>query len=192
MKITINTDVLRKYNLSLGQFIVLLSSYYDIVYPKIQKELVEKGFAEKNLFEDYPLIISDNTKKLVTRIIVESDERVQNCAIHDFDALAEELQNCFPEGIKAGKTYSWRGEKEDIIQKLQTLVTRYNFVFTEEEAINAVKEYVASFQSPYTYMHTLKNFLLFVKKENGKFEMESLFMSIIENNREKQNENDVQ
>jgi hypothetical protein len=32
------------------------------------------------------------------------------------------------------------------------------------------------------------NFILYTKKENGKYEMESLFMTIIENNRE-QNEN---
>ena len=50
--------------------------------------------------------------------------------------------------------------------------------------MQAVDEYVSSFKPPYTYMHTLQNFILYTKKENGKYEMESLFMTIIENNRE--------
>ena len=59
----------------------------------------------------------------------------------------------------------------------------------EEEAIEAVRDYVASFKAPYTHMHTLKNFILYTKKnEEGDYEMESIFMTIIENNREKADE----
>lgn len=184
MKIPIDTDVLKKYNLSLEQFIILLSSYCNIDYQKVQKELDEKGLIERNLFSDFPPIISNNTRDLIAKIIVESDSKIQNCGIKDFEALAESLQEIYPDGIKAGKTYSWRGDIEDIAQRLRTLVAKYDFTFTLEEAIDATEEYVSSFQPPYTYMHTLRNFLLFSKTDgDGHYEMESQFMTIIENNR---------
>ena len=190
MKLSVNTNVLKKYNLSLGHFLVLLTSYYGIDCNKIQEELMEMGIAEKNLFNEFPPIISDNTKNLIAKILVESDDKLQSCPIKDFEALAETLQQFFPEGKKPGKTYSWRGTVEEIAQKLRTLVVRYDFSFTLSEAMEAVDEYVSSFTHPYTYMHTLRNFLLYTKKENGKYEMESQFMSIIENNRE--NNRDVE
>lgn len=180
MKIPINTNVLKKYDLSLEQFLVLLSGYFNLDYRKIHGELEEKKLIDRNLFSEFPPVLSDNTKNLVAKIIVESDDRLLNCPIKDFEALAENLQACYPDGIKPGKTYSWRGDVETIAQKLRTLVARFDFDFTEEEAISAVKEYVSSFQPPYTYMHSLRNFLLYTKCEP-----ESLFMTIIENNRDK-------
>lgn len=178
MRITIDTEILRKHNLSLGQFIILLTSYCSLDCQKIKEELIEKGFAERNLFQEFPPIISDNIKNLIAKILVESDEKLKNCPIKDFEALAVSLQNIYPDGIKPGKTYSWRGTVDVIAQKLRTLVATYNFSFTEEEAINATKEYVSSFKPPYTYMHTLRNFLLY-----NKADIESIFMTIIENNR---------
>ena len=188
MKITINTDVLKKYNLSLGQYLVLLSSYHNLDCQKIQNELVDIGLAERDLFKEFPPVLSDNTKNLIAKIMVESDDRAVQSGI-DFDELAKHLQGFYPDGVKPGKTYPWRGDTEEIAQKLRTLVVKYNFPFTAEEAIRAVEEYVAGFKAPYTYMHTLKNFILYTKKENGKYEMESLFMTIIENNRENENSN---
>ena len=184
MKITINTDILKRHGLSLGEFLVLLISHYGESYTDAYDSLVNKGLADKNLFKEFNPVLSDNTKNLVARILLESDEKVINCGI-DIDALAEKLQQVYPNGIKAGKTYLWRGDKDEIAQKLRILIAKYDFQFTEEEAIAATKEYVESFHSPYQYMHTLKNFLLFTKKlAQGHYEMESQFMTIIENNRE--------
>ena len=189
MKITINTDVLKKYNLSLEQYIVLLVSYYGIDCQKVYDDLVKEGLVEKNLFHDFPPIISDNIKNLVAKIMVESDDKVTNCPIKDFEGLAKVLQSLYPYGVKTGKTYSWRGDTDVIAQKLRTLIAKYNFTFTKEEAVDAVTEYVNSFQFPYTYMNTLRNFLLYTKRDDsGIIDVESQFMSIIENNRDK-NEN---
>lgn len=185
MRITLDTEVLRKYNLSLGQFIVLLTSYYALDCQRIQDDLVNLKLVERNLFKEFPPVLSDNTKNLIAKIIIESNEKIKNSCIKDFENLAIKLQGIFPSGIKSGKTYSWRGDTDDIAQKLRTLIVTHDFPFTEEEAVNAAKEYVSSFSSPFTYMHTLRNFLLYTKKENGVYTMESQFMSIIENNREK-------
>lgn len=183
MKITINTEVLKRYKLSLGEFLVLLLSHYKQDYISSYDSLVNKGLAEKDLFKEFSPVLSDNTKNLVARILIESDDKAINCGL-DIEGLAKKLQELYPDGIKAGKTYKWRGELDEITFKLLTLIVRYDFLFTEEEAIAAVKEYVSSFQAPYQYMHTLKNFLLYVSKEaSGHYEVESMFMTIIENNR---------
>lgn len=190
MKITINTDVLKRYKLSLEQYIVLLVGYYGIDCQKVYDDLVKEGIVEKNLFHDFPPIISDNIKNMVAKIMVESDDRIENCPIKDFEGLAKVLQSLYPGGIKAGKTYSWRGDTDVIAQKLRTLIAKYNFTFTMDEAVDAVAEYVNSFHFPYTYMHTLRNFLLYTKRDDkGAIDMESQFMSIIENNREKDENN---
>lgn len=178
MKIIINTDVLKRYELSLGEFLLMLIGYYDIDIQDCHNCIIKKYLAEKNLFKDTGVVLSDNSKKLVSKILIESDERIVKSSI-DFEDLARQLMELYPDGIKAGKTYPWRGDADEIAHKLKMLVVVYNFSFTVEEAINAVKEYVSSFQPPYQYMHTLRNFLLYATKDN----VESMFMTIIENNR---------
>lgn len=184
MKITINTDILKKYKLSLGEFLLMLLGYYDIDIQECHNSIINKSVAEKNLFSKLGIILSNNSKNLIAKILMESDDRAINSNI-DFERLAQKLMNIYPEGIKAGKTYSWRGTIDEVAQKLRTLVVVHNFSFTEEEAINATKEYVSSFTAPYQHMHTLKNFILYTtKSEEGHWEIESLFMTTIENNRE--------
>ena len=184
MKLTINTEILKKYNLTLEEYLVLLTGYYGKDYSRGCDSLLDKGLISPNLFYQTAIVLSDNTKNLIAKIMMESDDRAVNSGI-DFEGLAAKLQSVYPAGIKPGKTYSWRGTIEEIAQKLRTLVVKHDFTFTEEEAIAATKEYVSCFQSPYTYMHTLKNFLLYTKKdEEGRYEMTSDFMTIVENNRE--------
>lgn len=184
MKLTINTEVLKRHNLSLGEFLVMLLGYYDIDFQDSHNSIIKKSIADKNLFKELGIILSNNSKNLIAQILMESDDKVINSGI-DFEDLAKQLMNIYPNGIKAGKTYSWRGTEEEIAQKLRTLIVKYDFTFTEQEAIDATKEYVFSFTAPYQYMHTLKNFLLYNTKDHqGHWEMESVFMTIIENNRE--------
>lgn len=183
MNITINTEVLKRHNLSLGEFLIMLIGYFDIDVKICQDSIIEKHLAERNLFKDIGTILSNNSKDLVAQILMESDERVLRSGI-DFIALAKELQSCYPEGIKSGTTYSWRGDVEAIAQKLRTLVAVYGFTFTEDEAISAVKTYLESFKSLCKDTLILKNFILRTRKDSdGKAEMESLFMTTIENNR---------
>lgn len=182
MKITINTEILKRHNLSLGEFLVMLLGYYDIDIQNCQNNIIKKYLAEKNLFKDIGIILSNNSKDLVAQILMESDEKAINSGIN-FNDLAYQLQQLYPNGIKTGKTYSWRGTTKEIAQKLRTLVVKYDFMFTTEEAVNAVKEYISWFNKPYTNMHILKNFLLWTKDNS----MESVFMSIIDNNRDKSN-----
>ena len=189
MKITINTNVLSKENISLGEFLLLLLGYYGIDYSLTFDSLVKKKLIEQNLFKSMSAVLSNNTKDLVARIMMESDEKAINSGLN-FEELAATLREYYPDGKKAGTTYDWRGTIEEIAQKLRVLVVKYDFQFTEEEAKEAVEEYVKSFTPPYTYMRLLKYFLLkTISNQEGHKEIESLFMTIIENNREKNETN---
>lgn len=184
MKITINTDVLKRYHLTLGEFLVLLLGSYDIDIAKCQESLIQKKMASKDLFRQNSIVLSNNDKNLLARILMQSDDKAIKSGL-DFEDLAQKLQEIYPSGIKAGKTYSWRGEVDEIAQKLRTLIIKYDFNFTEEEAVEATKEYCSSFNPPYKNMHILKNFLLFTKKDKaGHWEINSMFMTLVENLRE--------
>lgn len=184
MNITINTDVLAKHNLSLGEFLVMLLGYFNIDFKEGYESLIDRDIISKNLFQDLGIIMSDNTKKLITKILVESDEKIVKCGI-DFTSLAVQLQMLYPKGNKPGTTYPWRGNTEDIVLQLEILVAIYDFDFTEEEAVHAVQDYLDSFKQLNKYTKLLKNFILTVDKERGTIvDVDSLFMSYIENNRD--------
>ncbi len=113
MKITINTAVLGREHLSLEEFLTLLIGFYDVSYNDGLSRLVKKKLASYNVFDEGEMILSDNSKDLVSKILLESDDRIADSKIN-FTALARKMQDIFPEGCKAGTTYSWRGKTEDI------------------------------------------------------------------------------
>lgn len=69
MKITIDTDVLHEENLSLGDFLALLIGYYDLDYKDSFYKMIESNFAAPNIFYENSLLLSDNTKNLVARLL---------------------------------------------------------------------------------------------------------------------------
>lgn len=179
MKFSIDTAILSKYSLCLREFLALLFPYLGIRYEEAYKNAINKDLAEPDLTSYGELVLSDNTKNLIAKILIESSDKLQQSPVKDFDALVLTLQNIYPQGNKPGTTYSWQGTTEEIAQKLRTLVVLHGFLFTEEEAINATKMYVEQFGGDRSHMKLLKYFLLRTKNS----EIESDFMTIIENNR---------
>lgn len=175
-KVSINKDVLEKNNLSMDEFLVLLLTYNKANIQEVKQSLVEKGLADFSVFDD-DLVISSTTKDLITSITIDSDVKVLS-KDKEFRELADKLKELFPKGKKAGTTYMWRDSTAVIARKLKTLVVKYDYQFTEEQAINATKAYVESFNGDYTYMQLLKYFIL---KSLPDGEIKSDFMSYIEN-----------
>ena len=175
-KVSINKDVLEKNNLSMDEFLVLLLTYNKANIQEVKQSLVEKGLADFSVFDD-ELIISSTTKDLITSISIDSDVKVLS-KDKEFRELADKLKELFPKGKKAGTTYMWRDSTAVIARKLKTLVVKYDYQFTEEQAIKATKSYVESFNGDYTYMQLLKYFIL---KSLPDGEIKSDFMSYIEN-----------
>lgn len=175
-KVSINKDVLEKYNLSMDEFLVLLLTYNKANIREVKQSLVEKRLADFSVFDD-ELVISSTTKDLITSISIDSDVKVLS-KDKEFRELADKLKELFPKGKKAGTTYMWRDSTAVIARKLKTLVVKYDYQFTEEQAIKATKAYVESFNGDYTYMQLLKYFIL---KSLPDGEIKSDFMSYIEN-----------
>lgn len=157
----------------------MLFGYCNVKYKENFDKLVEKGIISKNLFDKDSMVLSNNTRNLVTSILLKSDNRVKESTI-DFTELAKKLQDIFPQGCRSSTTYSWRDKTETIAQKLRALVVIHHFSFTEEEAIRATKEYVDSFNEDKEKMQLLKYFIL---KTHSDKNIDSMFMTIIENNR---------
>lgn len=175
-KVSINKDVLEKNNLSMDEFLVLLLTYNKANIQEVKQSIVEKGLADFSVFDD-ELVISSTTKDLITSITIDSDVKVLS-KDKEFRELADKLKELFPKGKKAGTTYMWRDSTAVIARKLKTLVVKYDYQFTEEQAIKATKAYVESFNGDYTYMQLLKYFIL---KSLPDGEIKSDFMSYIEN-----------
>lgn len=175
-RVSINKDVLEKNNLSMDEFLVLLLTYNKANIQEVKQSLVEKGLADFSVFDD-ELVISSTTKDLITSITIDSDVKVIS-KDKEFKELADKLKELFPKGKKAGTTYMWRDSTAVIARKLKTLVVKYDYQFTEEQAIKATKAYVESFNGDYTYMQLLKYFILKTLPDG---EIKSDFMSYIEN-----------
>lgn len=180
MKFTVNTNVLQHEHLTMGEFLVLLIGYYSVNYKECLDRLITNKLVSTNVFNPNEIVLSNNTKDLVTSILVSSDDKITNSNF-DYIALAEKLQALYPKGNKSGTSYSWISLTPLIAQKLRTLVVEYNFLFTEQEALRATEEYVKSFSDDKSHMQLLKYFILKTSKDN---DMESMFMTIIENNRQ--------
>ena len=187
MKITIDEKVLKKYDLSLEEFLFwyLCMRGYDI--DDIKKSLIEKNLASVDLFKDFNVILSDNQKDLVASILINSslseDENL------DFEDTAKAMREVYPSGIKPGTNYYWKGSVSEIVEKLKTIRSKYkNFKFTKEEAVEATKKYVESYENKdNTTMHLLKYFIL--KKDKITGDIKSEFMSYIENKGQEDNNN---
>lgn len=188
MNITINEAVLEKYNLTLDEFLVLYLCSKEVDIENIIKQLIEDKVVDRDLHNKVSAVVSNNTKELIASIIIDSDKTTINKDV-EFNDLAKKMRDLFPEGRKEGTTYYWRDSVAIIARKLKTLVAKFNAKFTEEQALEATKKYVESFNGDFRYMQLLKYFILKTDKNTG--EIRSDFLSLIENpeDSDKLNEN---
>lgn len=100
------------------------------------------------------------------------------------DALAPKLMEIYPEGKKPGTSLKWRGYLQGVSEKLQKLILNGN-VFTDEEAIEATKEYVRGYNGIYTTMRVLPYFLSKNEIVGGEVKKSCDFMSYVEDLRNK-------
>lgn len=176
--VEISLAVLKKYGFTLSSFLTALTGYYNIDLNSEINKLEYNGLAYRNLF-GHSIILTNEQRDIIARILTESSTKLDNASVKDFEGLALQLMSLYPEGIKPGTTYPWRGTMEEVAQKLRVLIVTHDFDFTAEEAVNATKEYVHSFGGNRKKMKLLKNFLLQTKEGDTT----SAFMEYIENNR---------
>ena len=181
MKLELDENVLERYNLTLGECLIIYLATKKINIKDCVESVIAKGLVLKDLIEDGNLIVPSESKDLLSSVIIDSNSKVINRDA-EFIELAKKIQELYPKGKKSGTTYMWRGTVAEIAKKLKTLVVKYNFKFTEEQAISATKRYIESFNGDYTKMRLLKYFILKnVKDADNNVELISDFMSLIEN-----------
>ena len=181
MKITIDSKVVEDYHINLDEFLVLLMSARNIDIEKCKESLIDKKLGNPSTSDDKLLILSNEVKDMVAEILVSSDSNVID-KDEELRKLAIELQKLYPQGRKEGTTYTWRGTTVEITKKLKTLIAKYGYTFTKEQAIKATKEYVNSFNGNYRYMKLLKYFILKAELDaDDNKNVTSELMSYIEN-----------
>lgn len=181
MRLTIDQFVLDKHDLTVEEFMVLYLSANSVNIKTCMDSLVAKGLADKNLFSNGSIVVSDKVKELVSTIAIDSDKNVIDKDA-EFIELANELRELYPAGRKEGTTYMWRGTTAEIAKKLKTLVVKYKYSFTREQVIRATKEYVSSFNGNYKKMRLLKYFILKSEKDaDDNVNVISELMTLIEN-----------
>jgi len=190
MNLVINEAILEQYNMTIEEYFVLYIAAKDMDIGKIQQSVIAKGFANKDLFYDNKLILSNEVKKLLEDIIIDSTD-TKDISEEFYIDLAKQLKELYPRGRKAGTNYMWRGTTVEIAKKLKTLVVKYGYTLNKEEVLKATKDYISSFNGNYRYMQLLKYFILkSIRDADGNIEVKSELMSLIENSGQVGNQRD--
>lgn len=189
MKITIDDRILSKYDLTIEELLVLMLSKDHSNIPQIVKSLVDKDIGVTDPKNPNIVLFRQKEDSLLKDIFLESDKIVISKADR-YELLAAQLRNLYPQGKKAGTSYMWRDSNNLIAKRLKSLVSKYGDCFTDEQAINATKNYVESFNGDYRYMQLLKYFILKKVNNNGEIEESSQLLSYIENEGQIESNND--
>lgn len=177
MKLVIDNKACEKNGLTLEEALVLylFNQNSDFDFIAIEQSLVNKQVASKNLFNTNQIVLSSNSRKLIQKIVLDSDSFVKENETR-IKELAEKLREIYIPGKKQGTQDYFKGSSSEIVQKLKKFFIDYGD-FTDEQIIEATEKYVKSFNGDYKFAQLLKYFIS--KKVDG--EKGSRLLSYIEN-----------
>jgi len=183
MRFVIDTDKLQKYDLTLDELLYLIALSNDA---EIKDATITNCHNKGLIIRDYnPLnghlfmMINKAGTDLLEEFFADSEIIIKDKKDR-FELLAIKLRELFPAGKKEGTNYYWRDSIRVITNKLKAVTKQYG-EFTDEQAIDATKRYVESFNGNYTYMQLLKYFISKKEAKNGELVENSQLMSYIEN-----------
>ena len=166
MKITIDEDVVAKCKtsdnktLTIGEMLVcmLIKMGYNI--NDIIDDLIFKGVLIRDMNIPDKLLIFMKYSKLVETILLKSDKSIPEENI--LTDLAIKLQSIFPQGRKCDDygvpKWSWRGNKTDVVKKLQKFFKIYGN-YSPEDIIKAATNYVNRYKYDNKAMRILPYFI---------------------------------
>lgn len=164
------TDFNYLYNIAKG------ASYKDFV-KKYQKE----GLLNEN--EQF----KDN---LIRQLILDTVITSKTPAKDNLKTIASEMRDLFPEGIKPGTHYSWRGSLQEIVQRLTKLQSKFNVQLNKDEILDATRRYIDSFNGDTKYMQICKYFIYKNSVKNEMLEFNSALLDYMENKESNNNNED--
>ena len=180
MRLTIDSTILSKYDLTMDEMIVLMLCKNKVNIKETVKSLLDKDIGVAHPHDPNVVLFREKEDNLLKDIFLESDDIVIKRADR-YELLAAQLREIFPKGRKEGTSYMWRDSNSIIAKKLKSLVSKYGECFTDEQAINATRKYVESFNGNYRYMQLLKYFISKKVVNDGEVEETSQLLSYIEN-----------
>lgn len=185
-KLFIDPEVCKKEGIEVKELLYLLSLYYND--PIWEENLFESTLSKclitcwQNPGEKpYRIELTREGYQMIESVILNSTYKDGTKEGDRFVNLAKQLQELYPEGKKEGTNYYWRDSVNVIAKKLKSIVKKYGDCFTDEQAIEATKHYVASFNGNYHFMQLLKYFICKNVVRDGETEEQSQMLSYIEN-----------
>lgn len=177
MKFTISKEAFKKHKIDPDVGFYLLAQYFGAQPTDATlRKASAMGYLVYGGFDGS--VISQDGINAIESALLEGEFKSDPNQEDRYDLLAQKLREIYPKGHKPGTGYMWRDSNPIIANKLRALKKKFGGNWTDEDAINATKRYVASFQGDNTYMQLLKYFIL-KRKDDGEFV--SQLLSYMEN-----------
>jgi len=163
MKYVIDEAVAEKMGLTLPQVLALMLIKTGADVKWTLSELMDKEAIIAIGTPPVRYMATQRYSDLCDNILLTSDKYVPT--EDEIKPIAEKLMEIFPPGKKPGTPYYWKCNKREVTLKLKSFFKLYGNTYTEEQILNAARDYVEGFHGDYRFMRLLKYFIW--KKENG-------------------------
>lgn len=158
MKITIDEDACKKVKLSLPEALMIVLVKTGVNLKELLKQMKEKQvLVEEHTLLGTNLLVTQRWSDLCDRALLSSDKSVPDNK--RLENLAKALMEVFPAGKKEGTSQYWKGNLRDNTLRLAKFFKLYGDKYTDEQLIEAAKNYVSSHNGKYQYMRVLKYFI---------------------------------
>ena len=157
MKITIDEGVCEKNGIEVRELLMVLiiklgNNVSELCTQMLNKEII---VTDNNISGNY--LVTQRWNDVAETVLLDSDKDRQS--VDRLENLVIQLQAIFPEGKKEGTSQYWRGNKREILLRLKKFFKLYDNTYTDEQILNATKNYVTNFNGNYNYMRVLKYFI---------------------------------
>ena len=158
--ICLNKEACQSNGITLGEALLLIAIHNGADLTQAQDSLVQKGFitAERNdLFQQVGWRLTRSGSQAIDNVIADAtqttggDDRLL--------ALAATLKELYPKGKKVGTNSPWTEGVVLIARRLKLFFKKYGKDYTDEQIIEATRNYVQSFNGDYQFMRVLKYFI---------------------------------
>ena len=158
MKITIDEDACKKVNLSLPEVLMITLVKTGVNIETLLKQMKEKQIlVEEHTLLGTNLLVTQRWSDLSDKALLSADKSVPDNK--RLENLAKSLMEVFPAGKKEGTSQYWKGNLRDNTLRLAKFFKLYGDKYTDEQMIEAAKNYVSSHNGKYQYMRVLKYFI---------------------------------
>ena len=158
MKLTIDEDACKKVNLSLPEVLMITLVKTGVNIETLVKQMKEKQIlVEEHTLLGINLLVTQRWSDLSDKALLSADKSVPDNK--RLETLAKALMEVFPVGKKEGTSQYWKGNLRDNTLRLAKFFKLYGDKYTDEQLIEAAKNYVSSHNGRYQYMRVLKYFI---------------------------------